>query len=458
MKLFKCLSILLGVIAVGAGLSAQPIKEVWDIQCDNVGMVWDYDMTADGSNVYIADFLPTNGTLVKAYNKETGALLWTKQWTNIANHGGIYADAGSVYVVSSKETPYSLYMARLDCSNQTILWENDYNTSSDPIYGNDAVVRGAYAYAVGAISGAGGMDFFILERNKETGAKTWDWQFNEDHNEIGEAIGADSRGIYATGYQKSLNTPWTINIPIADPNIGWVPDWKETYTTGQPYTYVENIAVDTAGDIFVVGGTYDNANTQAIIIKYDNAGNVKWFKTFQSGGSGIFKCAAADDQGNLFVGGKAASSGVIAKYTSEGDRVSLFYKYNSIEALCWKDGYLYAVASYNDGSQYYTHLIKYQDLNAVEEPSSEPSSGPSSPSSLNLEVSGKSISYSIPATCNVSLKLYDASGQLVSSLFEGTSSAGAHTLDINTSSLARGCYFVRLAAGSESVSRKVIVK
>lgn len=451
MKIKKSLSIFLGMIALVTGLSGQPINEVWDIQCDNVGMVWEYDMTADASNVYIADFL-TNGTLVKAYNRETGALLWTRQWTDIKNHGGIYADGGSVYIVSSKESPYSLYMARLDCSDQTILWEKDYNTSSDPIYGNDAVVREDYAYAVGAISGTGGMDFFILERSKNTGGKTWDWQFNEDYNEIGEAIGADSRGIYATGYQKSLNTPWTINIPIADPNVNWAPDWKNTYTTGQSYTYVENIAVDTAGNIFVVGGTYDGSGSyQAIIIKYDNAGNVKWFKTFQSGGTGLFKCAAADDQGNLFVGGNAASVGVFAKYTPDGDRVSLFYKYTSIESLCWIDGSLYAAASYKDGAQYYTHLLKYKDLSAVEEPPS-----PSS-LSINLEVSGSRISYSVSIPSDVSLNLYNVSGQLVSDIFSGSLSQGSHTLDLNTSALARGCYFVRLSAGSESVSRKIVI-
>jgi hypothetical protein len=54
------------------------------------------------------------------------------------------------------------------------------------------------------------------------------------------------------------------------------------------------------------------------------------------------------------------------------------------------------------------------------------------------------------------LELYDALGRKVESLFEGQRAAGWHELR-KPLSLPGGVYFVRLEAGRESATQKVVV-
>ncbi|MGC8894843.1 MAG: T9SS type A sorting domain-containing protein [candidate division WOR-3 bacterium] len=56
-----------------------------------------------------------------------------------------------------------------------------------------------------------------------------------------------------------------------------------------------------------------------------------------------------------------------------------------------------------------------------------------------------------------SLVLYDASGRLNSSVYEGYLEAGYHEFNLNKK-LSSGVYFLRLETGSESLSRKLVIK
>jgi len=64
--------------------------------------------------------------------------------------------------------------------------------------------------------------------------------------------------------------------------------------------------------------------------------------------------------------------------------------------------------------------------------------------------------YEVRGASSVSLKLYDLSGELVQTLFEGWQEAGAHQAVIDGTSLASGVYLLRLAAGRDTVVRKVV--
>jgi len=77
--------------------------------------------------------------------------------------------------------------------------------------------------------------------------------------------------------------------------------------------------------------------------------------------------------------------------------------------------------------------------------------------------SGKAtVSYSLPAPANVSLKLYDVTGSLVSALASGRSSAGRHWVSIcNPQSgrrMARGVYLLRLETGGQETTKKLILE
>jgi hypothetical protein len=67
------------------------------------------------------------------------------------------------------------------------------------------------------------------------------------------------------------------------------------------------------------------------------------------------------------------------------------------------------------------------------------------------------ISYSIPTTGEVSLKVYDMLGREVSTLFNGRQSAGSYNVNFNAASLASGVYFYKLQSGAFTETRKMML-
>ncbi len=70
------------------------------------------------------------------------------------------------------------------------------------------------------------------------------------------------------------------------------------------------------------------------------------------------------------------------------------------------------------------------------------------------------IRYTMPATGNVTINIYDASGRLVRSLLNGVKEAGSHNVtwngtDNNNSPVSSGIYFYRLTAGKFSETKKM---
>jgi Zn-dependent metalloprotease len=67
------------------------------------------------------------------------------------------------------------------------------------------------------------------------------------------------------------------------------------------------------------------------------------------------------------------------------------------------------------------------------------------------------ISYQLPASCHVSLKVYNMLGQEVATLLDGIQDAGVKSVTFNASHLASGVYFYRLQAGAFVQNRKMLL-
>jgi hypothetical protein len=74
----------------------------------------------------------------------------------------------------------------------------------------------------------------------------------------------------------------------------------------------------------------------------------------------------------------------------------------------------------------------------------------------NPFTSATSIRYTLPRAGNASLKLYDVTGQLVTTFASGYHSAGNYTT--STPTLARGIYVLKLTTETTSATRKLIVE
>jgi hypothetical protein len=85
--------------------------------------------------------------------------------------------------------------------------------------------------------------------------------------------------------------------------------------------------------------------------------------------------------------------------------------------------------------------------------------GPVSP---NPFATGTDIRFSLPSTAAVKIDIYDVTGQLVRTLVDEDISAGAHNVgwdgtDSSGDRVARGVYFVRMAAGEFRASEKIVL-
>jgi hypothetical protein len=67
------------------------------------------------------------------------------------------------------------------------------------------------------------------------------------------------------------------------------------------------------------------------------------------------------------------------------------------------------------------------------------------------------ISYQLPMTSNVSLKVYDILGRELVTLVNQRQSAGVYQVDFNATRFASGVYFYRLTANENSEIRKMML-
>jgi hypothetical protein len=65
------------------------------------------------------------------------------------------------------------------------------------------------------------------------------------------------------------------------------------------------------------------------------------------------------------------------------------------------------------------------------------------------------IVYGLPASAQVSLKVFDARGHLIATLVDGIVAEGGHAADFDAAGLSSGVYFYRLQAGDEVLTRKL---
>jgi len=67
------------------------------------------------------------------------------------------------------------------------------------------------------------------------------------------------------------------------------------------------------------------------------------------------------------------------------------------------------------------------------------------------------ITYSVPKTGNISLKVYNTVGRLVATLYQGKRQAGNYTATFDASNLTSGVYFYRLKADGVSITKKLVL-
>jgi len=235
------------------------------------------------------------------------------------------------------------------------------------------------------------------------------------------------------------------------------------------------MAIDGAGNVYITGysdglGTHDDYAT----IKYSTSGVKQWVARYDGPASGVDEpnAVAIDDTGNVYVTGSSGGSGTGYDYAT--------VKYNPSGTEQWVARYdgpesywdiAYAMAIDDAGNVYVTGTSCSSETSwdyATVKYSQGPGVAEASPDvpGHRLEVAQLApepvITYTLPSSSSISLKVYDVTGKLVRTLVTGSQDAGAHTVtwdgtDDAGRKLSSGLYFIRIAAPGFSRFAKVVM-
>jgi uncharacterized delta-60 repeat protein len=150
-----------------------------------------------------------------------------------------------------------------------------------------------------------------------------------EYDEFSDIALDDSSNIYVSGYAEGTTGS---DIVIAKYSSTGVQRWIRFYTSpgaGSDAGY--DITVDKQGNIYVCGNAKLSPGffgLDAVVIKYDNAGNQKWVKTISGAANkdDYLQSIAVDNAGNVYAGGLIVEDSthffdyLLVKYDSAGSQ------------------------------------------------------------------------------------------------------------------------------------------
>ncbi len=295
------------------------------------------DISVDnGGNVYVIgseyrnDLRQNYNIYIRKYDTN-GNFLWSRTYNspdNGADQGlGIAVDnAGNVYVVGYEwqEEGNTLWFGKYD-SDGNLLWSQTSISSAEKKWVGDtwgiAVDNAGNLYLTGSeLQPAGGENENVWIGKYDTnGNPLWTQVYNNPANgdDRGSGIATDDFGnVYVTGYENRYDLSEGCNLWIGKYNTAGELVWIQTYNNNSSENDNDvgwDIAVDTAGDLYVTGGEYDNLSEyyyykeDILIQKYSTDGNIVWTKVYNGNknenendeGKGI----DVDNAGNIYVTG-----------------------------------------------------------------------------------------------------------------------------------------------------------
>ncbi len=210
-------------------------------------------------------------------------------------------------------------------------------------YGNLCVVGYTNNVLFGQNS-AGGWDSYVLKYDS-AGNVLWARQFGTSADDHSSDVAADAQGnVYVVGDTWGA-FPGQVSAGASDAFIRKYDSagnviWTSQFGSGST-DYALGVAVDSQGDVLVVGGTGAGLPGQtsagygdAFVRKYDSSGNEVWTRQFGSPNGDWADDVATDGSGNIYVVG-STSYGPLPGQTPAGGLDVFVRKYDSAGNELW---------------------------------------------------------------------------------------------------------------------------
>ena len=316
-------------------------KTLWERRYDGPanGSDWPTGIAVDSSgNAYVTgDNQISNSqwdTTTVKYDKN-GKQLWVKRYNGpykgSSRPSGIAVDSsGNAYVTGdsqSGEQKFDYATLKYD-KNGNQLWAKRYSSPSGGYNfpAGIAVSKKGEAHVTGITSGQStAMDYTTI-KYAPNGSQNWVNRYGTTSNDFAAGIALAGNGtVYVTGGNGQGN--------IA--TVAYRPDgrkkWEGLYNgPGSGYDSAQAVAVDSSGNVYVIGGSYGGTSTgmDFATIKYDSTGKLLWVKRFNGpkSGSDVPMGIAVDSAGNAYVTGRSETGpaqydSTTIKYAPDGKPV-----------------------------------------------------------------------------------------------------------------------------------------
>jgi len=390
-------------------------------------------------------------------------------------------DQGNVYITGWSSDPTFLSCLTVKYNSSGVeqwhaIFDDDPNWEDRPFA--ITVDEAGNVYVAGYSRNIYGPNFLTIKYDPH-GTALWVRIYNgpAEDDDVARAIVLDQEGnVYVTGYSYYSSQPnYSSYTTIKYSPIGeqlWLRRYDGPVSAlNEAYA----MALDGEGNVYVTGRTMGSGNSSwdYTTLKYNSAGDLIWEARYDNGDEDIATSIAVDSAGNVYVTG--GSEGIsnydyaTVKYNPAGGQEWVI-RYNNNPG--YGDDWASAIAVDNFGNAYVTGwstgygtfrdyaTMKCSDVGVAEKPEIknryvglevEP----------NLLVKSATIRYYLPTKANISLGVYDIAGKLVKSIRSGVEEPGYHQVELNNthlgSPLQTGIYFVKLETSASKLVRKILV-
>ena len=222
--------------------------------------------------------------------------LWNKTYGNFKEVANDFANrvvsdgSGHVYITGMTRVPGNktdIFLMKLDILSRSIMWKSFWGTWGFDSGNGITMDNDGYIYVIGTTnySSALSADIIILKYDQNGNLiKQKYWDVNGD-NDRGKSIVYDpvNNALYITGITRTGSLSYGLDALTArldtDLNVVWSRTYHNT-TRIRPDGGLD-VAVDSSGYVYVVGGSYTGLGTKEdiLLLKYDSSGNLIWDRT-----------------------------------------------------------------------------------------------------------------------------------------------------------------------------------